>query len=110
MPGVTASPIPALTRGLDAPVALSPDQCPSLLAHLTQLADPRARRGRRHPLVSVLAIAVAAVLTGARSLAAIGEWAQDAPQAVLAALGGATIRCVGPIGHPMRRPCAVIPR
>jgi predicted transposase YbfD/YdcC len=84
VPAVTASPIPALTSGLDAPVALSPDQCPSLLAHLTQLADPRARR---HPLVSVLAIAVAAVLTGARSLAAIGEWAQDAPQAVLAALG-----------------------
>jgi predicted transposase YbfD/YdcC len=84
---VTASPIPALTRRLDAPVALSPDQCPSLLAHLAQLADPRARRGRRHPLVSVLAIAVAAVLAGARSLAAIGEWAQDAPQAVLAALG-----------------------
>ena len=35
----------------------------------------------------MLAIAVAAVLAGARSLAAIGEWAQDAPQAVLAALG-----------------------
>jgi hypothetical protein len=43
---------------------ISPDQCPSLLAHLAQLADPRARRGRRHPLVSVLAIAVAAILQG----------------------------------------------
>jgi len=35
----------------------------------------------------VLAVAVAAVLTGARSLAAIGEWASDAPGQVLAALG-----------------------
>jgi predicted transposase YbfD/YdcC len=34
----------------------------------------------------VLAVAVAAVLAGARSLAAIGEWAADAPQPVLAAL------------------------
>jgi hypothetical protein len=35
----------------------------------------------------VLAVAVAAVLAGARSLAAIGEWAADAPGPVLAALG-----------------------
>jgi predicted transposase YbfD/YdcC len=35
----------------------------------------------------VLAVAVCAVLTGARSLAAIGEWASDAPGQVLACLG-----------------------
>jgi predicted transposase YbfD/YdcC len=35
----------------------------------------------------VLAVAVAAVLAGAQSLAAIGEWAADAPGPVLAALG-----------------------
>ena len=35
----------------------------------------------------VLAVAVAAVLAGARSLAAIGEWTADAPGPVLAALG-----------------------
>jgi hypothetical protein len=34
-----------------------------------------------------LAVAVAAVLAGAKSLAAIGEWAADAPPPVLAALG-----------------------
>ena len=37
----------------------------------------------------MLAVAVAAVLAGAKSLAAIGEWAADAPGPVLAALGGA---------------------
>jgi predicted transposase YbfD/YdcC len=35
----------------------------------------------------VLAVAVCAVLAGARSLVAIGEWASDAPCQVLAALG-----------------------
>jgi predicted transposase YbfD/YdcC len=66
---------------------LAPDQCRSLLDDLTQIADPRHRRGRRHRLTTVLAVAVAAVLAGAKSLAAIGEWAADAPGPVLAALG-----------------------
>jgi len=57
------------------PAALASDQCQDLLDHLAQLADPRQRRGRRHLLGVVLAVAVAAVLAGARSLAAIGEWA-----------------------------------
>jgi hypothetical protein len=69
------------------PATLAPDQCRSLLDDLTQIADPRHRRGRRHPLATVLAVAVAAVLAGAKSLAAIGEWAADAPGPVLAALG-----------------------
>jgi predicted transposase YbfD/YdcC len=58
-----------------------------LLDYLAQIADPRHRRGRRHTLSAVLVVAVAAVLAGARSLAAIGEWASDAPCQVLAALG-----------------------
>jgi hypothetical protein len=37
--------------------------------------------------VAILAMTAAAVLTGARSLAAIAEWAADAPQPVRAALG-----------------------
>jgi hypothetical protein len=38
-------------------------------------------------LVAILGLAAAAVLAGAKSLAAIGEWAADAPQPVRAALG-----------------------
>jgi len=37
---------------------------------LAALPDPRDRRGLRHDLASVLAVAVCAVLAGARSLAA----------------------------------------
>jgi hypothetical protein len=55
--------------------------------NLAQLADPRHRRDRRHTLATVVAVAVAAVLAGAGSLAAIGERASDAPSQVLAALG-----------------------
>jgi predicted transposase YbfD/YdcC len=86
VPGCPSSLIPAVAQPAAA-TALTADQCRSLLDDLTQIADPRHRRGRWHPLVSMLAIAVCAVLTGARSLAAIGEWAADAPGQVLAALG-----------------------
>jgi DDE_Tnp_1-associated len=37
--------------------------------------------------VAILALAAAAVLAGARSFAAIAEWAADAPQPVRTALG-----------------------
>ena len=108
MPACASSPIPAAAQRLAAPAALALDQCHELLGSLAQIADPRQQRGRRHALGVVLAIAVAAVLAGAKSLAAIGEWAADAPQPVLAALGvrrhpltgawqppaEATVRCV----------------
>jgi predicted transposase YbfD/YdcC len=87
VPACSSSPIAAVAQRLDASAALAPDQCRSLLEDLAQIADPRQRRGRRHALGAVPAVAVAAVLACARSLAAIGEWATDAPQPVLAALG-----------------------
>jgi predicted transposase YbfD/YdcC len=87
VPAPPSSPIPAAVHRPDAPAALAPDQCRDLLDYLAQLTDPRHRRGRRHALTTVLAVAAAAVLAGARSLAAIGEWASDAPCQVLAALG-----------------------
>jgi predicted transposase YbfD/YdcC len=90
VPAPPSSPIPAAAHRPDAPAALAPEQCRDLLGYLAQITDPRHRRGRRHALATVLAVAVAAVLTGARSLAAIGEWASDAPGQVLAALG---VRC-----------------
>lgn len=62
-------------------------QCPGLAEHLAQVPDPRDPRGVRHSLTSLLLAAVAAVLAGAQSFAAIGEWAADAPPQVLAVLG-----------------------
>jgi len=65
---------------------LQETEAPHVLAYLATISDPRGRRGRRHPLVAILAIAAAAVLAGARSMAAIAEWAADAPQLVRVAL------------------------
>ncbi|WP_405855417.1 ISAs1 family transposase [Streptomyces sp. NBC_01515] len=59
----------------------------SLAERLVRLPDPRHRRGVRHPFVAVLLIAASAVVAGARSYAAIGQWARNAPQPALARLG-----------------------
>jgi predicted transposase YbfD/YdcC len=58
-----------------------------LLEALAQVPDPRHRRGIRYPLVPVLAVSVCAMLAGARSYAAIAEWAADAPPRLRARLG-----------------------
>jgi predicted transposase YbfD/YdcC len=62
----------------------APERLPEALA---QVPDPRDRRGIRYPLVPVLAVAVCAMLAGARSYAAIAEWAADAPPRLRARLG-----------------------
>ena len=59
----------------------------SLLAKLEELPDHRKARGIRHRLAAILLVASAAVLSGAGSFVAIGEWAQEAPQEVLERLG-----------------------
>ena len=53
---------------------------------LATIPDPRKRRGVRHPLLEILVVAATAVLSGARSFSAIGDWAADAGVEVLAAL------------------------
>ncbi|MDX2732954.1 transposase family protein [Streptomyces sp. PA03-2a] len=52
------------------------------------MPDTRRAEGRRHPLAFILALAACAVLAGAKSLAAITEWAADVSPAVLTVLGG----------------------
>lgn len=54
---------------------------------LEGVTDPRDRRGVRHPLVSVLCLAVTGILAGCRSLTAIWEHAADLEPADLGALG-----------------------
>ena len=68
-----------------SPIAAARSQY--LLDLLAQVPGPRKRRGRRHPLAGLLAAGIAAVIAGARSFAAIGQWAADASPDVLAALG-----------------------
>ncbi|MEV0696231.1 ISAs1 family transposase [Streptomyces sp. NPDC050388] len=78
--------LPALGQlGGRPPVA--PSEVPGLLDRLGEVPDPRKARGVRHRLVTVLALAACAVLAGASSLLAIGEWIADAPGHVLESLG-----------------------
>ncbi len=58
-----------------------------LVALLGRVPDPRDPRGVRHALPVLLGIGVAAVLAGARSFAAIGEWVGETPAELLAELG-----------------------
>jgi hypothetical protein len=72
-----------------------------LFALLRGVADPRHRRGVRHPMEVVLAIAVCAMLSGAQSLAAIAQWAADLSREQLRQLGSRRPR--GPSEPTLRR-------
>lgn len=58
-----------------------------LVDRLGRLPDVRKRRGKRHTLRSILAVAVCGVLSGADSFVALGEWGAQLPQELLERLG-----------------------
>lgn len=64
------------------------DEKEGLLDYLKSVPDPRHARGIRHSQRSVLAVAICALLSGARSFVAIGEWAEACSQSMLKRLGG----------------------
>ena len=59
----------------------------SLLTYLSQVPDPRGRKGRRHALSAMLAAVVCAVLSGVRGYAAIAHWLHSHPVEVWHLLG-----------------------
>jgi hypothetical protein len=59
----------------------------SLVEALSEVPDPRKARGVRHGVLAVLLLGACAVLTGARSFAAVAEYAHDAGHMVLSRLG-----------------------
>ena len=66
---------------------VNPTRRELLLTALETVTDPRDRRGVRYPLASILALAVTATIAGARSFAAIGQWAAATTCEHLAAFG-----------------------
>jgi predicted transposase YbfD/YdcC len=86
--------ITTLRSNLPADTDLSSDLGDSdqrnLLHALAAVPDPRARRGVRYRLTSLLAVAVCAVLAGAATFAAIADWAADLDPTVRDRLGFAT--------------------
>ena len=76
-----------------------------LMEVFAQVPDPRDPRGVRHDLATVLTLAQSAVLSGARTLLAISEWAQDANRNMLSRIG-ITADQVLPSESTMRRTLA----
>jgi predicted transposase YbfD/YdcC len=89
MPACPSSPIHPVLAHLAAAADDYQVSGTDLLTALSGVPDPRARRGVRHQMPTILAVALCAVLAGARSFTAIGEWAANASEQVLAALGTA---------------------
>ncbi|BAJ28063.1 putative transposase [Kitasatospora setae KM-6054] len=77
---------PALDQLREQP-DVAPAEVPGLLERLAAVPDPRDPRGVRHVPAVVLALTACAVLAGATSLLAVGEWIADAPAQVLERLG-----------------------
>ena len=58
-----------------------------LIQVLQRVTDPRKPRGRRHTLAALIAVAVCAVLSGAKGFTAIGQWAAQTTADTLTTLG-----------------------
>lgn len=58
-----------------------------LLSFLAEIPDPRSRHGRQHSLSAVLGLVCCAIMCGARSYAAIAQWAVDHDIAFMHRLG-----------------------
>jgi len=76
-----------MTKSEAKPMKLGRSKADELLRILMSLPDCRHRRGRRHDQVSILAVAICAVLCGACSYVAIAEWGQRCRQNFLKRLG-----------------------
>jgi predicted transposase YbfD/YdcC len=93
VPALRVSPIVA---ALDQPeVSLDREAVPrvalSLVEAFGEIPDPRHARGIRHGVLAIMLLGACAVLTGARSFAAIAEYAHDTGRAVLDLLGVGTV-------------------
>lgn len=79
--------IGGLSARLGGVSPLSEQDTPGLVRALAEVPDPRDARGRVHPLPGLLAIAIAAVVSGSSRVVEIVEWAADVPDAVWDRLG-----------------------
>ncbi|MCF6154526.1 MAG: DUF4338 domain-containing protein [Candidatus Brocadia sp.] len=70
---------------------------PQYFKRLSQIPDPRTPRGKRHKKLSVLTVAICALLCSASNYAAIAQWAKSCTQNMLKRLGCRFNRKTGPI-------------
>ncbi|WP_374227364.1 transposase family protein [Streptomyces sp. AC512_CC834] len=72
---------------ISAPVRTPVPDHELLFDLLGRMPDPRRLRGVRHPAGALIAVAVCAVMAGARGFTAIGEWVRDAGAVAMTRLG-----------------------
>jgi predicted transposase YbfD/YdcC len=86
MPALSSSPIHPVVAHLAAAADSDRLAGAGVVAALAKVPDPRDRRGVRHQISAILALAACAVLAGCRSFTAIGEWVANASDQVVTAL------------------------
>ncbi len=97
MPALSSLPIVVALDHLEVPLDQVSTAVPSgavvlsLVEALAAVPDPRDARGVRHGVLAVLLLGACAVLAGARSFAAVAEYAHDAGHVVLDVLGVGTV-------------------
>jgi predicted transposase YbfD/YdcC len=79
--------LPHRPTDVPSPAVVTEGDQHDLFVALVAVPDPRDPRGRRYPLVSVLAVAVCAVLAGACTFTAITDWVRDQDRSVWGRLG-----------------------
>lgn len=79
--------LPKSMEGKMTPIQFNQAQLDALMAVLRTLPDARHPKGVRHSLRSIIAISLCAILSGAKSFIAIGEWAQQCNQNQLKRFG-----------------------
>ncbi|MFH1076972.1 MAG: ISAs1 family transposase [Pseudomonadota bacterium] len=98
----------ALRQSSMTTLSFDPNKLPlegegSLIDMLRTIVDPRKPRGVRYPVATVVAIAVCAALSGARSFISIAEYASGLSRETLRRLGGKRHRA--PSEPTIRRVC-----
>ena len=68
-------------------MTITTTQVQELKKQLSQLPDIRQARGKRYSAVSILTIAICAMLSGCTHFITIGEWAKRCSQSMLKRLG-----------------------
>jgi predicted transposase YbfD/YdcC len=85
--GILSDPLSSLNgytkEGIVDINALSLEGKGGLIEHLRMISEPRKARGIRHGKISILAVAICALLSGAKGFNAIGEWAAGCSQSIL---------------------------
>ena len=55
-----------------------------LLDILAEVPDPRHKKGKRYPLVSILALIIIGLMTGHRGYTSVATWARSQPELIQA--------------------------